>query len=112
MSNENENTISRKELKQLIESSVNSALYSQQATRVGAIKETSLLHYFNLGTKSKDFLKTAADLGLAIVDAGLSITTSFIQCEIVRPSLDSDNIAKWLWKDARQDEPIIIADHK
>lgn len=111
MSNENENTVSRKELTQLIESTVNSVLYSQQATRVGTIKETSVLHYLNLGTKGKDFLKSAADLGLAIVDAGLSITTAFIKSEIVRPSLDCNNMAKWLWEDAESDN-IVIADNK
>jgi hypothetical protein len=112
MSNESESIINRKELTQLIEATVNSALYPQQSTRIVAIKETSIMHYFNLGAKSKAFLKSTADLSLAIVDSGLSLTTAFIKSEVVRPSLDSDTIARWLWEEAPNDKTIIVTDNK
>lgn len=111
MSNENESAMSRKEVIRLIETAVNSALYTQQATRVNAVKETSILHYLNMAAKSKVFLKSTADLGLAILDAGLSVTTSLIRTEVVRPSINCENVARWLWADPQHHKPSIATDN-
>ncbi len=100
MSNENKTTtISKKDLTQLIQATVTFTMESQQAPRIQALKETSLLHYLNLSGKSKEFLRATADLGLAIVDAGLGIPTALLTSEIVLPSLNCDSIEKWLWPD-------------
>ena len=78
MSNENQVTISKKELEQFISSTVKSAVQSQEALRIQALKETSILHSLNFANKSKALLRATADLGLAVIDAGVAIPASLV----------------------------------
>lgn len=108
MSKENETTITKRELLQFIEATVTSTIGAQQVSRTQVVKETSILHYFNIVDKGKEFLRSTADLGLAIVDGGLAIPVSLINSEIVIPSLNCNSIEKWLWPDESQEQSVVL----
>ncbi len=111
MSKENQTTsMNKKDLAQFIHETVESTINSQQAPRIQAVKETSLLHYLNLLGKGRDFLRASVDLGLAVVDAGLAIPASLIKSEIVVPSLNCDSIEKWLREEKQKEEDVVVLD--
>lgn len=108
MSKENENVITKNELEKLIASAIRSSVQSQQSPRIQALKETSILHYLNFADKSKALLRATADLGLAVIDAGVAIPASLIKSEIIIPSLNCDSLTKWLWEEEQKEETVLV----
>lgn len=106
-----EDKLTKKELAQLIETMVNSAIRDIQATRTQTIEQTTLLHYLNLIAKGKDFIKTTADLALAIIDAGVSIPVSAIRAEVHVPSLNVEVVRKWIQDDVTDNAAVGVIDN-
>ena len=111
MSKEDQATMSKKELEEIIMSTIKTCVQAQQAPRIQALRETSILHCLNVAGKGKGLLRATADLGLSVIDAAIAIPASLVKSEIIVPSLDVDSIARWLWEEEpQQDEAVMVID--